>query len=104
MYTTMLSFIHLQVARILIDSGLHPDWCAANTANAMCSGNAPLSYCRTPQAVHLLLDAGADVKHLSIMGLNCLHIAGGNGAPVSVLCAMIANGADPTLVSYYIYH
>jgi ankyrin repeat protein len=89
----------LQVARILIDSGLHPDWCATNTANAVCSGNAPLSYCRTPQAVQLLLDAGADVKHSSTMGLNCLHIAGGNGAPVSILCAMIANGADPTLVS-----
>jgi ankyrin repeat protein len=78
---------------VLLDRGLHPDWHGTSAAPT-------LAYCKSPRAVQLLLDAGADVTLLTALGMNCLHYAAHNGAPVSVLCAMIAAGADPTLVSF----
>jgi ankyrin repeat protein len=84
----------LAIIRVLLDRGLHPDYCGA--AN---DGTTALGFCVSVKAVQLLLDGGADVQKLSKRGMNCLHRGALEGAPVSVLCAMIAAGADPTLVS-----
>jgi hypothetical protein len=51
------------------------------------------------KAVQLLLEARADVQKLSVLGMSCLHRGALEGAPVSVLCAMIAAGDGPILVS-----
>jgi ankyrin repeat protein len=77
---------------VLLDRGLHPDWRGAGAAPT-------LGYCKSPKAVQLLLSAGADAALVTAKGMNCLHYAANNAAPVSVLCALIAAGADPTLVS-----
>jgi uncharacterized protein len=84
----------LAVIRVLLDRGLHPDYCGAAS-----DGTTALGFCVSVKAVQLLLGAGADVQKLSKCGMNCLHRGALEGAPVSVLCAMVAAGADPTLVS-----
>jgi uncharacterized protein len=59
-----------------------------------CGSSTPLTWCKHPATVKLVLAAGADVHMTTDTGNTCLHVAAAHSYPASVVCLLIKAGVN----------